>query len=288
MRPGSRSSCRSWCGSTSPRSPTTIGDQFGLTKEQIVTLGLVNVALTVPARILIGMALDHWGPRRVFSSILIYAGACPALVFATAQSFTMLVVSRLLLSVVGAGFVVGIRMVSEWFPPKEVGTAEGIYGGWGNLGAAFAAFALPHRGRDLGRRRRLALGDRDHGCRRGRLRVRVPAARHGHARRRDLRTAQAKGCAGGDSRWAVFALIALIVPMYGVLGLIAWRISRSTYLNAGGLVAASSPCVAAGAPGRPGVAGQRPALANDVPADDRYPSGRWRSSPPRYFCCFGW
>ena len=51
--------------------------------------------------------------------------------------------SRLALSVVGAGFVVGIRMVSEWFPPSEVGTAEGVYGGWGNFGAAAAAFSLP-------------------------------------------------------------------------------------------------------------------------------------------------
>jgi len=34
-------------------------------------------------------------------------------------------------------------MVSEWFPPKELGTAEGIYGGWGNFGSAAAAFTLP-------------------------------------------------------------------------------------------------------------------------------------------------
>jgi MFS transporter, NNP family, nitrate/nitrite transporter len=26
-------------------------------------------------------------------------------------------------------------MVSEWFPPKDIGIAEGIYGGWGNFGA---------------------------------------------------------------------------------------------------------------------------------------------------------
>ena len=55
----------------------------------------------------------------------------------------MLVASRLLLGIVGAGFVVGIRMVSEWFPPKDLGTAEGVYGGWGNFGSAAAALALP-------------------------------------------------------------------------------------------------------------------------------------------------
>ncbi|MEM8545914.1 MAG: MFS transporter, partial [Cyanobacteria bacterium P01_H01_bin.119] len=33
-------------------------------------------------------------------------------------------------------------MTAEWFPPKEVGTAEGIYGGWGNFGSAFSAFTM--------------------------------------------------------------------------------------------------------------------------------------------------
>ena len=50
----------------------------------------------------------------------------PNTAFALSSSFELLVLSRLSLSVVGAGFVVGIRMVSEWFPPREVGTAEGV------------------------------------------------------------------------------------------------------------------------------------------------------------------
>lgn len=33
-------------------------------------------------------------------------------------------------------------MVAEWFPPKDVGTAEGIYGGWGNFGSSFSAFTM--------------------------------------------------------------------------------------------------------------------------------------------------
>lgn len=121
---------------------STIGDQFGLSKGELVTLGLCNLALTVPARLIVGGLLDRFGPRRTFSAILMYS-AVPCALFATAQSFEMLVVSRLLMGIVGAGFVVGIRMVSEWFPPAELGTAEGIYGGWGNFGAAAAALALP-------------------------------------------------------------------------------------------------------------------------------------------------
>ncbi len=120
---------------------TTIGQDFGLTKPQLGTIGLCNVALTVPARILIGMLLDKYGPRLTYSMLLIYA-AIPCLIFATAQDFNQLVLGRLLMGIVGAGFVIGIRMVAEWFPPRDVGTAEGIYGGWGNFGSAFSAFTM--------------------------------------------------------------------------------------------------------------------------------------------------
>ena len=120
---------------------TTIGQDFGLTEPQLGTIGLCNVALTVPARIIIGMLLDKFGPRLTYTLLLIYA-AIPCLIFATAQSFNQLVLGRLLMGIVGAGFVIGIRMVAEWFPPKDVGTAEGIYGGWGNFGSAFSAFTM--------------------------------------------------------------------------------------------------------------------------------------------------
>ena len=43
----------------------------------------------------------------------------------------------------GAGFVIGIRLVGEWFPAQQVGMAQGIYGGWGNFGSAAAAMTLP-------------------------------------------------------------------------------------------------------------------------------------------------
>jgi NNP family nitrate/nitrite transporter-like MFS transporter len=53
--------------------------------------------------------------------------------FAFAQNFEQAALSRFLLGFIGAGFVVGIHMVSEWFPVHELGTAEGIYGGWGKF-----------------------------------------------------------------------------------------------------------------------------------------------------------
>ncbi len=124
-----------------PPFQTTIIQEFGLTPAQAGTIGLCNIALTVPARIIIGMLLDKFGPRITYTCLLVYA-AVPCLIFATATGFNQLVIGRLLMGIVGAGFVIGIRMTAEWFPPKDVGTAEGIYGGWGNFGSAFSAFTM--------------------------------------------------------------------------------------------------------------------------------------------------
>ncbi len=121
---------------------TTIAKEFSLNPAQIKTIGICNLALTIPARIIIGMLLDRFGPRISFSSLLVFA-IIPCAATALAQDFNQLVISRLLMGLVGAGFVVGIRMVAEWFPPEEIGQAEGIYGGWGNFGAFGAKFGLP-------------------------------------------------------------------------------------------------------------------------------------------------
>lgn len=121
---------------------TTIGKQLQLAPEQIKTLGICNLALTIPARIIIGMLLDRFGPRRTYSMLLMFA-VVPCLATALSQNFNQLVISRLLMGIVGSGFVVGIRMVAEWFPPKDMGIAQGLYGGWGNFGAFGAEFALP-------------------------------------------------------------------------------------------------------------------------------------------------
>jgi MFS transporter, NNP family, nitrate/nitrite transporter len=121
---------------------TTIAKELQLSAAQVKTIGICNLALTIPARIIIGMLLDKFGPKITFSALLWFA-LLPCLATACAQDFNQLVLSRLLMGLVGSGFVVGIRMVSEWFEPAEIGLAEGIYGGWGNFGAFGAKFGLP-------------------------------------------------------------------------------------------------------------------------------------------------
>jgi MFS transporter, NNP family, nitrate/nitrite transporter len=86
--------------------------------------------------------VDKYGPRVTYSSLLFVSGFL-CLGFAMAQTYEQLALFRFLLGFVGAGFVIGIRLVGEWFPARQVGLAEGIYGGWGNFGSAAAAFLMP-------------------------------------------------------------------------------------------------------------------------------------------------
>ncbi|MFL0807125.1 MAG: NarK family nitrate/nitrite MFS transporter [Oceanobacter sp.] len=120
----------------------SIAESLGLTKSEVKTLLILNVALTIPARIIIGMLTDKFGPRITYSALL-FISSIPCFMFALSDNFMEAAISRFLLGFIGAGFVIGIRMVSEWFPANELGTAEGIYGGWGNFGSAAAAMLLP-------------------------------------------------------------------------------------------------------------------------------------------------
>lgn len=265
----------------------TIAEQLGLTDAEKKTIALCNVALTVPARVFIGMALDRWGPRRVYAAILMFA-VIPNTVFALSTSFTTLLLSRLALSVVGAGFVVGIRMVSEWFPPSEVGTAEGVYGGWGNFGSAAAAFCLPIFAGLIGG---------DDAWRWAILTTGVVAAAYGVFYLRAVTDTPAgvsyarprrQGALEVTSRSAVFGLALLTIPINAVLGLIAWRVWRvdviSTPVFVGALAAvAALLLVQEVAVFRV----NRPALNGDYDEGDSYPFRSVVVLCVAYFATFG-
>lgn len=145
--------------------------------------------------------------------------------FALADSFTQLAIARFLLGFIGAGFVVGIRMVSEWFPVHELGTAEGVYGGWGNFGSAAAAFTLPTIallvGGDEGWRYAVGLT--------GLLSLgfafvyycNVTDTPEGSTffRSKNL------GALEVTSKSDFFLLLLMKLPMYGAMALLAWRLS---------------------------------------------------------------
>lgn len=118
-------------------------EQFDwLSKSNVKALLVTNVALTIPARIIVGGLIDKHGPRRIFAGLMVLM-LIPGLTFAFGNNLTQLMMSRLVLGAIGAGFVIGIKMTANWFTPKYIGRAEGFYAGWGNFGSAAAAAMVP-------------------------------------------------------------------------------------------------------------------------------------------------
>ena len=70
-----------------------VKETFGLTKDQVSTLLILNVALTIPARIVIGTLTDRFGPRNVYSGLLALC-SIPCFAFALADNFTQLAIAR--------------------------------------------------------------------------------------------------------------------------------------------------------------------------------------------------
>jgi NNP family nitrate/nitrite transporter-like MFS transporter len=207
----------------------------------------------------------------VFPSILIFA-AIPNTVFALSSSFSMLVFSRLALSVVGGGFVVGIRMIAEWWPKGEIGTAEGLYGGWGNFGGGVATVGLP------------VLADWVGGADGWRWAIGVTgviAAAWGVVYLRKAQDTPAgtawtapgrQGALEVTSRAAALGLAVLTIPVVGVLGLIAYRIELVDVISHRAFITCVVVLAVLAAAQLVGVLRvNRPALANAYPATARYP-----------------
>src|SRR3990172_1909274 len=64
-------------------------EALALSDQQVKALLILNVALTIPARIVIGMLVDRFGPRLMYSLLLGISGLL-CITFAMANSFEAL------------------------------------------------------------------------------------------------------------------------------------------------------------------------------------------------------
>lgn len=203
-----------------------IRDALQLTDLQTKVLLILNVAMTIPARILVGMLVDRYGPRIMFSSILILGGLA-SMAFAMADNFQQLALLRFLSGFVGAGFVVGIRMISEWFPARQTGIAQGVYGGWGNFGSAGAAGLLPIIAASVGGpdgwRYAISLT--------GLIAIAYGSLFYWRARNTPKGSTYFKpkktGALEITSGFDLALYILMNIPMYLALGVLAWKLSPS-------------------------------------------------------------
>ncbi|WP_231185908.1 MFS transporter [Haladaptatus sp. DYF46] len=121
---------------------TSIGDFYGLTTGQLALLASSAIWLAPPGRVIAGWAADRLGAHNTFAIILAYSGVV-SIASSFAASYEVLFVERLVVASAGISFVVGIQHVAQWFDEHEIGTAEGLYAGTGNVGAGVGALVLP-------------------------------------------------------------------------------------------------------------------------------------------------
>lgn len=259
-----------------------------LTKDDLRLFAIANVALTIPARILVGMALDKWGPRRVFSLLMITM-AVPTFVFAFGDTREQLFISRLVMSSVGASFVVGIHMTALWFRPRDIGFAEGFYAGWGNFGSAAAALTIPTVA--------LTIYGGDDGWRYAIATSGAIMALYGifywfaitDGPTKDTHKKPRQAAALEVSSYRDLGLLILFtIPLVGILSILVWRIQGIGYIDQltasfcyGAIVVVVIYQV------WQVLRVNLPTLKKGVPEDDRYPFSSVAALNTTYFANFG-
>jgi NNP family nitrate/nitrite transporter-like MFS transporter len=134
-----------WCFlmwfSTAAFSPS-IAANYQLTIRDLGLLASSAIWMAPVGRIVAGWAADRFGAPRTFAAILAGCGLV-SIASAFTTSYELLFAERVIVAVAGVSFVVGIQHVAQWFEPHEMGTAEGLYAGTGNVGAGVGALLLP-------------------------------------------------------------------------------------------------------------------------------------------------
>ncbi|GAX24081.1 hypothetical protein FisN_9Hh333 [Fistulifera solaris] len=118
-----------------------IQDTLGLSKKEVWTSSITSDCTAIFTRIVMGPVCDAYGARIPMALVLIVASiptACVGLV----QSATSLAIVRLFIGVAGSSFVMAQFWPSRMFSREIAGTANGIVGGWGNLGGGWAQLMM--------------------------------------------------------------------------------------------------------------------------------------------------
>jgi MFS transporter, NNP family, nitrate/nitrite transporter len=134
-----------WCFlmwfSTAAFSPS-IAAQYHLSIRDLGLLASSAIWMAPIGRIVAGWASDRFGAPRTFAFILAGCGLV-SIASAFTTNYEILFIERVIVAIAGVSFVVGIQHVAQWFDAHEIGTAEGLYAGTGNVGAGVGALLLP-------------------------------------------------------------------------------------------------------------------------------------------------
>ncbi|MEE9583850.1 MAG: MFS transporter [Candidatus Brocadiales bacterium] len=134
-----------WCFlmwfATAAFSPS-IAQEFHLSVAELGILASSAIWLAPILRPVAGWMADKMGAPTSFAIVLIVTGVM-SIISAYATNYQVLFVTRVIVATAGISFVIGIQHVAQWFEEEEMGTAQGLYAGTGNVGAGVGALMLP-------------------------------------------------------------------------------------------------------------------------------------------------
>lgn len=125
-----------------PLMNSTIGPDMDLSKAQKITAFIASVGVTIFARLLIGNLCDKIGPRKSYTYLLAF-GAIVVAGSSFAYNWETYLISRMLIGVIGASFVITQYHTTKMFAPNVVGIANATTAGWGNLGGGVTQAVMP-------------------------------------------------------------------------------------------------------------------------------------------------
>lgn len=131
---------------------------LALSPEQLGAMTGVFFAAFALVQFPLGFALDHLGARLTTGGLLMVAVA-GSLIFASAESYTALLLGRALIGLGMAGALMGsLKMFSRWFPAKQFALVSGIFVAFGASGALLATTPLEQLSQLIGWRQIFVAG----------------------------------------------------------------------------------------------------------------------------------
>lgn len=117
---------------------------FTMSDDQTATLLAVPVLSGAVLRLLLGVFVDKFGPKKtaIVSQIIVIATLFAGYALADTITYNQLLLVALGLGVAGASFAVALPQAGQWYPPRLQGTVLGIAGA-GNIGVVIDFLFAP-------------------------------------------------------------------------------------------------------------------------------------------------
>jgi nitrate/nitrite transporter NarK len=139
-----------------PLIPTFIAD-MGLTYAAAGTIMAAYFWSYAVMQIPVGVLTDRLGARRVMLGCMGVL-AVGAVTFSLSHTYAQSLIARCLLGMgAAATWLPGLRLIQEWFEPRERGLATGLFSAGGGVGGTTALLLLPIMAQQLGWRAGYAL-----------------------------------------------------------------------------------------------------------------------------------